>query len=94
MSKKKIIDIDAHSFLRMLKRSTEFGIDFYDIKQRAFETVRFGKLAKRKHLSKKYNTYYQYFNDNLSFYVICKKIEKQDHIKCFIKTVIIEQGRE
>jgi len=78
----------------MLERGSEFGLDYYETKDRAFKTVRLGKLAKRKHLSKKCKTYYQYFKDNLSFYVICQEKEFEDYIKYLIRTVIIEKGRE
>ncbi len=92
--KKKIIDIEAHAFSRMLERGSKFGLDYYNTKDRVFETVRLGRLSKRKHLSKKNKTYYQYFKDNLSLYVICQEEELRDYIKCLIRTVIIEKGRE
>ena len=94
MSKKKIIDIEAHAFLRMLERGTQFGLDHYETKERAFRAVRIGNKSKRKHLSKRNLTYYHYFKDNLSFYVICKEKEFDDYIKVLIKTIIIEEGRE
>ena len=94
MNKDKVIDIESHSFFRLLERGLKFGLNYYETKERAFTVVREGKLAKRKHLSKKYKTYYKYFNDNLSFYVICNELEKRDYIKILIKTVIIEMGRE
>ena len=74
----------------MLERGTAFGLDYPETKERAFSTVRKGVLAKRKHLSQDYLTYYQYFRDNLAFYVICREHDNQ----ALIKTVIIEQGRE
>ncbi len=92
--KKKIIDIEAHAFFRMLERGSEFGLSYFETKDRAFKTVRLGKLAKRKHLSKKNKTYCQFFKDNLSFYVICHEKEFKEYVKCLIKTVIIEKGRE
>ena len=92
--KKKIIDIESHALFRMLERGTKFGLDYYETKNRAFGTVRLGKLSKRKHLSKNNKTYYQYFRDNLSFYVICQEKEFEDYVKCLIRTVIIERGRE
>ena len=91
--KKKIIDIEAHALFRMLERGSEFGLNYYETKDRAFKTARLGKLAKRKHLSGKNKTYYRYFNDNLSFYVVCQEKEFEDYIKCLIRTVIIEEGR-
>lgn len=92
--KDKIIDIDAHAFFRMLERGTTHGLDLHETKERAFQTVREGKKAIRKHLSEQSLTYYHYFHDNLSFYVICKEKEFPNYIKIFIKTVIIEKGRQ
>ena len=90
----KIIDIESHAFFRMLERGIKFRLSYYETKERAFSTVRLGKLAKRKHLSKDYKTYNQYFKDNLSFYVICKERQFENYMKYMIKTVIIEEGRE
>ena len=92
--KKKIIDIEAHALFRMLERGSEFGLDYYETKDRAFKTVRLSKLAKRKHISKKNKTYCRYFKDNLSFYVICQEKEFDKYVKCLIRTVVIEKGRE
>lgn len=94
MSKENIIDIETHAFFRMLERGSKFGLDYYGTKERAFQTVQLGNRAKRKHLSEKDTTYYHYFNDNLSFYVICQESEYPDYIKTLIRTVIIEEGRE
>ena len=93
MKKEKVIAIEAHAFLRMLERGAKFGLNYYECKDRAFKSVRLGNLAKRKHLSKNYITYYNYFQDNLSFYVICYEKEYNEFIKVLIKTVIIEKGR-
>lgn len=92
--KKKIVDIKTHALFRMLERGSEFGLDYYETKNRVFKTARLGKLSKRKHLSKKNKTYYHYFKDNLSFYVICQEKEFEKYVKCLIRTVIIEKGRE
>jgi len=92
--KKKIIDIETHAFFRMLERGSEFGLDYYETKERTFKTVKLSKKAKRKHLSEKNKTYYHYFHDNLSFYVICQEKEFENYIKYLIRTVIIEEGRE
>ena len=91
---KKIIDIETHAFFRMLERGLKFGLDYYETKERAFSTVRLGKLARRKHLSSMHKTFYQYFKDNLSFYVICKEKIFEEYKKYLVKTVIIERGRE
>ena len=92
--KKKIIDIEAHALFRMLERGSEFGLDYYETKDRVFKTAKLGKLAKRKHISKKNKTYYTYFKDNTSFYVICQEQDFEEYIKCLIRTVIIEKGRQ
>ena len=94
MAKKKVIDIEVHALFRTLERGSEFGLDYYDTKDRAFSTVRSGKFANRKHLSRRYNTYYRYFGDNVSFYVVCKVTEFDDCTQFLIKTIIIEKGRE
>ena len=94
MKKEKFIEIETHAFLRTLERGAKYGLSYYECKERAFSTVRLGKLARRKHLSKNYISYYNYFKDNLSFYVICYEKDFGDFIKILIKTVIIEKGRE
>ena len=86
----KIINIETHAFFRMLERGQRYGLDYTETKERAFNTVRLGRMAARKHLSKKHKTYYSYFSDNLAFYVICRERES----KILIKTVIIEEGKE
>lgn len=94
VKKEKIIEIEAHAFLRMLERGAKYGLSYYECKEMAFKTVRIGHSAKRRHLSKNYKTYYSYFKDNLSFYVICQERAYNGFIKVLIKTVIIEKGRE
>ena len=91
--KKKIIDIEAHAFFRLMERGTQFGLGFEETKERAFNAVRNGKVSARKHRSRKGKTYYCYFKDNLSFYVMCQEKEYDDYVKVLIKTVIIEEGR-
>ena len=88
--KNKIIDIETHAFFRMIERGAEYGLDYFETKEKVYCTVKRRKLSTKKHFSKKNKTYYNYFNDNLSFYVICQESEN----KILIKTVIIEQGRE
>ncbi len=91
---KKIIDIDTHAFFRMMERGLEFGIDYHETKERVFTTVRNGTKARRKHISRNGVTYYFYFKDNLAFYVLCREKSFEGYVKCLIKTVIIEKGRE
>ena len=92
--KKKVVDIETHAFFRMIERGSEFGLDYYETKDRAFKTAKLGKPPKRKHLSGKNKSYCCYFKDNISFYVICREKEFEKYIKCLIKTVIIEKGRQ
>lgn len=92
--KEKIIAVDTHAFYRTVERGIKFGLDYYETRSRVFQTVREGHLSIRKHLSKIHKTYHKYFNDNISFYVVCKEKEYKDCIKCLIKTIIIEVGRE
>lgn len=74
----------------MIERGQKYGLEYHETKERAFKAVRAGRLAARKHLSRQHKTYHAYFNDNLSFYVIC--LEQGN--KVLIKTVIIEEGKE
>ena len=50
--KSKIIDIEAHALFRTLERGARFGLNYFETKERIFKTVRLGKLARRKHLSR------------------------------------------
>lgn len=92
--KKRVIDIEEHALLRAEERGTRYGLNYIETNERIFRTVRYGKPAKRKHLSRRGVTYYHYFEDNLSFYVICLETEFPEYVKAIIKTVIIEEGRE
>ena len=92
--KEKIIDVEGHCLFRMIERGVKCGLGYEETKRRAFETVRRSGASKRKHRSRRNKTYYAYFEDNLSFYVICKEKEYEKYKKVVIKTVIIEQGRE
>lgn len=90
----KSVKFGAHAFDRLIQRSCQYGLSWREARDRVFETIKTGKKSKRKHKSRirGRTTYYRYFNDNLSFYVICKEnigVNK----KYLIKTVIIEQGR-
>lgn len=83
-----MIIIKTHALFRLIERGQKFGLSYFEARERAFKTVKRGRVAKRKHKSKL--TYYHYFQDNLSFYVICGKVGN----KVLIKSVIIEEGRE
>ncbi len=95
MKKRLQIVIEKHAFFRLIQRAEVYGLGYEEARERTFSTVKNGKSARRKHLPKEMGdkTYYNYFNDNLAFYVVCKeKINKVRMVK--IKTVIIEEGRE
>lgn len=83
-----LIIIKTHALFRLVERGQKFGLNYFEARERAFQTVRRGKISKRKHKSRL--TYYHYFPDNLSLYVICEKVGN----KILIKSVIIEKGRE
>ncbi len=91
--KEKSIRFEKHASHRMFARAAKFNIGEWDVHERVFRTVRRGFIP-RKHKSKRHKTYYQYFPDNISIYVICKESESENLIKCTIKTVIVERGRE
>jgi hypothetical protein len=91
--KKKIIDIEAHALFRLIERGTRHGLNYYESKSRAFQTIKLGNLTAKKHKSRKGKTYYHYFKDNFSFYVMCQEKEYENYLKILIKTVIIEKGR-
>ncbi|PIU21881.1 MAG: hypothetical protein COT15_00050 [Candidatus Diapherotrites archaeon CG08_land_8_20_14_0_20_34_12] len=90
------IKFEAHAFARLIQRSCQYGLSWREARERIIETIRNGKESKRKHLSKKreHKTYCKYFADNLSFYVICKEKKFSEYKKYWVKTVIIETGRE
>ncbi|MBI4918304.1 hypothetical protein HY837_00100 [archaeon] len=94
MTKDRVIDVEMHAFFRMIERGAQLGLDYLETKNRAFQTIKNGKKSNRKHLSRNHFTYYFYFNDNLSFYVICQERENRLFTNILIKTVIIEYGRE
>lgn len=91
--KNVVIDIEDHALYRMIERGSQFGLSFQDVESRVWSTVRKAKLG-RKHQSREYTTFYGYFKDNVSLYVICEKSEDAKEIRYQIKTVIIEEGRE
>ncbi len=94
MSKEQIVDIDAHALLRTIERGIQFGLSYEETRRRIYETVRQKRCARRKHCSRIGKTYYRYYADNLSFYVMCREKETENYIKIVIKTIIIERGRE
>jgi len=91
--KEKRISVDEHASYPMFARGQLFGLGEHDLRERVLQTIRRGRVPHR-HRSRKHETYHQYFHDNISIYVICEEKEQREYIKCIIKTVIIERGRE
>ena len=90
---KRLIDIEEHAFYRIVERGLQYNLTFEETEERILRTVSYGRLSKRKHLSKINKIYYHYFSDGLTFYVICKEQATSGLIIYKIKTVIIEYGR-
>lgn len=90
----KIIHIETHALLRIIERGERFGLTFEETKERVFQVIKTGSCPNKKHLSINHCTYYKYFNDNLSFYVICEEKKGEFQNKILVKTIIIEEGRE
>lgn len=92
----KIVEFEVHAWIRLLQRASLYGLTYVDARNRVIETVKLGKESKRKHLARHggNKTYHKYFADNLSFYVICKEKVFRENREYWIKTVIIEEGRE
>jgi len=84
-----IIRYEKHAERMLMKRSCKCGIHYFESSLRVKETVLYGRLSSTKQ-SRKNIVYYKYFNDNLSFFVICRGFK--DFL--IIKTVIIKRGRE
>lgn len=84
-----IIDIDEHALFRIQERGPQFNLNENEITERIIQTIKIGNQS-RKHKSRIYKTNYLYFSDNISLYVIFK--QKKNHF--FVKTIIIEEGRE
>ncbi len=83
---------EEHSLRRLAYRAAAFGLYFEEAKTRAVETAKLQRVSCR-HKSKKHSTYCKYFNDGLTFYVICEEVSGKDCILLVIKTVIIKKGR-
>ncbi|MEK6972469.1 MAG: hypothetical protein AABW72_00315 [archaeon] len=89
------IKFEAHALMRLRQRSCQYGLSFQEARKRIIETIKTRNRTKKKHIAKTmwYVTYYRYFSDNLSFYVICKENKFGVNKKYLIKTIIIEYGR-
>ncbi len=82
------IRISTHCAFRAIERGLAYNLDYQETHDRIMLTARSGRKSK-KHNSHGSVTYYRYFPDNLTFYVVC--IKKGGIM--LIKTVIIEKGR-
>lgn len=85
----KDIFIETHALLRAVERGAKFNLSYDEARKRIFETVRKGKVA-RKHCSYRNKTKCLYFKDNLTFYVIFNEMKN----RIYVKTIVIEEGRE
>ena len=83
------IDLEEHAFVRLTHRCCQFGLNIYESLERIKETITEGKLSRSKY-SRHHAVYYKYFNDNHSFFVVCRKCQRG----FVVKTVIITEGRE
>lgn len=92
--KQRIIVIEPHALLRIEERGALFGLTPWETKRRVEETIRRGICSKRKHKSRKHETYYRYFEDGIAVYAICKENAQVDRITTWVKTIIVEAGRE
>ncbi|MCX6709617.1 MAG: hypothetical protein NTV63_01515 [Candidatus Woesearchaeota archaeon] len=85
----KEIIIEIHAVKRAMERGLKFNLGYPETLSRVFEAARKGRIASR-HKSKENTIKCLYFSDNLTFYVVVN--ERKSCI--WIKTVIIEEGRE
>ncbi|MFH1072847.1 MAG: hypothetical protein V1743_05450 [Nanoarchaeota archaeon] len=90
--KKAVIRFDPHALYRLIERSRSFGVPEEESRQRVLLTIRTGNRS-QKHRSKRHSTFYRYFEDNLSYFVICRRYKKNNQRLFIVKTVIIERGR-
>ncbi len=79
---------------RIWQRGARFGLDYFESENRARQTIFNGAKSTHKHITGKNPIYYQYFNDGLAFYVVCKEHEFPKQVYVRVITVIIERGRE
>ncbi|MFH1917059.1 MAG: hypothetical protein ABIJ21_07395 [Nanoarchaeota archaeon] len=87
-----LVEFDKHAIYRLNERSATFNLDIDEAYERVLTTIHYGHHAK-KHRSYKHTTYFHYFQDNLSFYVICKTKRGKIWNKIKVKTIIIERGK-
>ncbi len=79
----------AHATARLEQRCAEFGLDSCEARKRVLETVDQGSIS-RTRKSRNKRIYCQYYDDNLSFFVVCN--EGYGYVR--VVTVIIKTGRE
>jgi hypothetical protein len=92
MDKKRIIEFEVHAMHRMLHRGAKFGLDYFETESRVKQTA--SQAIKSRRILSKNPVYYQYFPDNLCFYVVCKERAFEDAVYVRVITVIIQRGRE
>lgn len=85
----KDVLIETHALLRAVERGANFNLSYEKASKRIFETIRKGRTSK-KHRSYRNRAKCLYFDDNLTFYVVFKEMKN----RIYVKTVIIEEGRE
>ena len=85
---KKLL-FSPHATARISQRSSEFGLEWFEVKRRTIDTINQGCISRKKK-SKNHKVYYKYYPDNLSFFAVCK------HGYGYVRviTIIIKQGRE
>jgi len=92
MNTKRVIEFEVHALHRMLQRGAKFSLNYFETESRVKRVIQHA-VKSQKRISK-YIVYHRYFNDDLTFYVICKKREFQEIVHIRIITIIIRRGRE
>jgi hypothetical protein len=87
-----IVRFESHAIDCMVERGFQFRLPYETTREYAIQTVLEGKRAK-KHTSKRHRTYFRYFKENITVYVICQELKERNIIIKTVKTVIIERGR-
>jgi hypothetical protein len=87
--KKARVRFDHHAEYRLAERSELFGLAAEESRRRVLVTIMTGRV--NRHGSKV--TYYRFFHDNLTYYVIGKEYRNEVQRRVFVKTSIIKRGR-
>ncbi|MFH1649044.1 MAG: hypothetical protein ABIA93_00665 [Candidatus Woesearchaeota archaeon] len=90
---RKIVQFGHHASYRLATRCEEFSLSEEEGVRRTIDAVQSGSITKKRHASMDGTTYTKYFQDNLSFYVVCSEKVRDAVTISFVKTVIIERGR-